>query len=106
MVKQSLDNNLQEVFQAVGGACVKHTLPRGAAEPSPGAPSEEQKEHLTGETLRTIILLAKLATVGRGEAGQASAVSGAGCSCPETMTHFLEHGQAKFTGFGGYIFFF
>lgn len=50
MVKQSLDNNLKEVFQPVGGARVKNTLPRGAVEQSPGATSGEQKEHLIGET--------------------------------------------------------
>lgn len=50
MVKQSLGNNLKEVFQPVGSAWVKNTLPGGAVEHSPGATSGEQKEHLTGET--------------------------------------------------------
>lgn len=50
MVKQSLDNNLKEVFQPVGIAWVKNTLPRGEVEQSPGATSGEQKNHLTGET--------------------------------------------------------
>lgn len=50
IVKQSLGNNLKEVFQPVGDAWVKNTLPGGAVELSPGAASGEQKEHLTGET--------------------------------------------------------
>lgn len=48
MVKQSWDNNLKELFHAVGGGCGKETLPRGAGEQSPGATSK-QKEHLTEE---------------------------------------------------------
>lgn len=46
MVKQSLDNNLKEVFQAMGDTSVKNTLPRGAGEPSPTATSGKQKAHL------------------------------------------------------------
>lgn len=56
-----MDNSLKEAFSSSGGACVKNTLPTGAREQSPGATSGEQKEHLTGETLRTTItLVAKL----------------------------------------------
>lgn len=81
MVKQSLENNLKESFQAVGGVYVKKALPKGA-EQSPGASSGEQKEHLMGETLRTIItFMARVSTEVRREAGQDAAMCSACYSC-------------------------